>query len=265
MARRKLKKEEMRTDPFRQFLARTFAMTENSMEHHWQAYVAGFIIIVAAVAGIYYYIGYLQDKSAASSLLLSEVIETAEAPVLPAGDPQRADYLKNGMTVFTSAEERSAELRKKIDELNAKGASDDQEKAALYMKAANLAWSGSHAEALRILDELEKDSSFKPVVIGLKARIAESQKDAAKAEALFTQLSKLKSDDLPEPMGLTMLGQFYERQGKKPEAVQAYEEAIKRINSARKTDSAAKPGQPPAQKNDQMESRLKERVKELKA
>ncbi|HQO20014.1 MAG TPA: tetratricopeptide repeat protein [Acidobacteriota bacterium] len=265
MARRKLKKEEMRTDPFRQFLARTFAMTENSLEHHWQAYAAGFIAVVAAVAGIYYYIGYLHDKNDASSALLSEVIETSEAPVLKPGDPQREDYLKSGMKVFTNPEERSSELKKKIDELQAKGASDDQEKAARYLKAADLAMSGSQAEALKILDELEKDSSIRTVAIGLKARIAESQKDAAKAESLYTQLSKMNSDDLPEPMGLNLLGQFYERQGRKAEAVQAYEEALKKIETARKSNAENGPGKPPAPKNDQMESRLKDRVRELKA
>jgi len=265
MAGRKLKKEEMRRDPFREFLARTFAMTENSLEHHWQAYAGGFIVVIAAVAGIYYYIDHSAQKKDASSALMSEIVDTAEAPVLPAGAPERAEYLKNGMKVFTTSDERSAELRKKIDELNAKGASGYQEKGSLYLKASDLARAGSYSEAVKILDGLEKDSKFAPLALGLKARISELQNDPSKAESIYTQLSKIKGETFPEPMGLTMLGEFYERRGKKAEAVAAYEEALKVIAGKREKITDKKEQPQSMQQKDAMETKLRDRVKELKA
>lgn len=266
MAGRKLKKVEMRRDPFREFLARTFTTTENSLEHHWQVYLAGFLIIVGAVAGIYYYIDHLQQKKDTSSALLSEIMDTADAPVLPAGDPQRADYLKNGMKVFGTTEERSSELKKKIDELGAKGSSDFQEKAASYLRASDLARTGSYPESLKLLEALERDNSFAALSLSLQARIHEAMGDQAKAESIFTRLSTLKNATLPAPMGLTLLAEFYERQGKKSEALKAYEDALKVISEAKaltpdKKDQASAQ----TQQRDSMETRLKDKVKELKA
>jgi tetratricopeptide (TPR) repeat protein len=265
MAKRKLKKEEMRTDPFRKFLGKVFSTTELSLEHHWQAYIAALIVVIAAVSGIYYYIDYANQKKETASVLLSEVMDISQAPVLQAGDPQRADYLKAGLKVYTSQDERSADLKKKIDELDAKGASRYQEKTALYLKASDFARSGSYPDALKILDELEKDSVFKSSALELKARIYEAQNDSAKAESIYTQLSTLNSGNFPEPMGLSILAQFYERQGKKDEARKTCEEALKIIASKKEKPAVSKePGPQPQPQKDSMESRLKDKVKELK-
>ena len=102
--------------------------------------------------------------------------------------------------------------------------------------------------------------------LSLQARIHEAIGDTAKAETIFTRLSTLKSATLPSPMGLTLLAEFYERQGKKSEALKAYEDALKVISDA-KVQPADKKDQAAAQsqQRDSMETRLKERVKELKA
>jgi len=270
MAGRKLKKEEMRTDPFREFLARTFTMTEHSLERHWQIYIMGFVVVVAAIAGIYYYVDYLKDKRDAASALLSEIIDTADATIIPSNDPKRADYLKNGMTVFSTADERSSELKKKTENLKSSGGSAFQQKAASYLRASDLAKAGSYDEALKILETLEKDSHFTALALSLQARICEARKDTAKAESFYTRLSALKTDSLPEPMGLFSLADFYERLGKKSEALKTYESALKVIEEQKAKPAEKMKKNPPAaqqqqqQQGDSLETRMRERIRELK-
>lgn len=269
MVKRKLKKEEIRKDPFREFLAKTFSEIETSLEVYWKYYLLGFGVIVLSVAGIYFYMENLQVKNEKNDLLVNEILEIADAPVMAKDNPERENYVKSGMKTYLSDDEKSSELYKKINELIANGPKKSQKNTAMMAKASDLARRGSYEESLKILDEIAKDERFKVSALQLKARIYEMQNDFAKAENFYKEISNLNAPDLPKPLGIEMLGEFYQRNNKKEEALKAYNEALK-ILQEEKAKIRENSKMPPATfvlgngaDQDVLETKLKEKIGEL--
>lgn len=269
MVKRKLKKEEIRKDPFREFLAKTFSEIETSLEEYWKYYFAGFVVIVFLVAGIYFYMENKQIKNEKNNLLVNEILEISDSPVMAKDNPDRQKYLNNGLKTYLSEEEKSDELNKKINELMAGGANKSQKNIALMTKASDFARKGNYDESLKILEEISKDSRLKVSALILKAKIYEMQNDFTKAENIFKEISTIESEDLPKPLGIKMLGEFYERNGKKDEALKAYNDALKFLQDEKakiKGNDRVLPvtfvlGNEGNQ--DQLEAKLKEKIGEL--
>lgn len=269
MVRRKLKKEEIRKDPFREFLAKTFSELETSLEVYWKYYLLGFGLIVLSVAGVYFYMENLQLKNEKNNLLVYEILEIADAPVMTKDNPERENYVKNGIKIYLTDEEKSSELNKKINELIANGPKKSQKNAALMAKASDLARKGSYEESLKILEEIAKDDRFKVSALQLKAKIYEIQNDFTKAENIYKEISNLNTADLPKPLGIKMLGEFYQRNNKKDDALKAYKNALK-ILQDEKAKIRESNKKPPATlflgneaNQDLLESKLKEKIGEL--
>ncbi len=269
MIKRKLKKEEIRKDPFREFLGKAFSEIETSLEENWKAYLIGFAIVVLSVAAIYFYMEERQLKYEKNLLLVSEILEISDAPIMAKDNPDRQKYLNSGMKVYLSEEEKSEELNKKINEFMAGGPNKNQKSIVLMVKAADLAKKKSYDESLKILEEISKNSPFKVSALLLKAKIYEIQSDYSKEENVYKEISTLEAKDLPKPFGMEMLGEFYQKNGKKDEALKAYNEALKFLED-KKAKLKRNDNKPPETfilgndgNQDQLETRLKEKVREL--
>jgi tetratricopeptide (TPR) repeat protein len=266
MVKRKLKKEEIRKDPFREFLAKAFSEIETSLEVYWKYYLLGFGLVVLTVAGIYFYMEDRQLKNEKNELFVNEILEIADAPVMAKDNPERENYVKNGVKTYLTDDEKSSELNKKINELIANGPTKSQKNTVMMAKASDLARKGSYEESLKILDEIAKDDRFKVSALLLKAKIYEMQNDFAKAENVYKEISSVNTLDLPKPLGIEMLGEFYQRNNKKEEALKAYNDALK-ILQDEKAKIRENNKKPPATfvlgneaNQDMLESKLKEKI-----
>ncbi len=79
-----------------------------SVEHRNTLAIAGIavVVIVAAVAGGWYYLSAQDEKA---SFDMSQAVRTLEAPIRPAGTPEQPD-----LTTYTSAKERAEVARKQF-------------------------------------------------------------------------------------------------------------------------------------------------------
>ncbi len=241
MQRRKLKKQEIRKDPFREFLAKTFTEIETSFETNWKSYLFGFIALIVAVALIYFYIQGVQLKKEKTSYLITQILETAQAPVLDKNDPIRDNYKKSQMKYFTSSDDKTTELKKQIKEFEDLSPSKDQKCAVMLAKASSDAKSGNYSEALKTLEEISRNSKYRPSALQMMANIYEIQKDNEKAENIYKELAKLNSPDLPKPIGLKLLADFYERQNKMDDAIKTYKDILTFMEQNKNKESKEPP------------------------
>lgn len=269
MVKRKLKKEEIRKDPFREFLAKTFSEIESSLEEYWKYYLIGFGLLVLIVAGVYFYMDNHQRKMEQNDLLVNEILEIADAPVMAKDNPDRERYVKSGMKTYLTDEERFSELNRKINELFANGPSKSQKNGSMMAKASLLAKRGNYDESLKIADEIFKDSRFKVSALMLKGRIYEIQNDFSKAEVVYKEISELNTNDLPKPLGLKFLGEFYQRNNKKDEALKAYNNVLKILQDEKANTKETMKIPPPTvmieggNEQDFLETKVREKIKEL--
>lgn len=225
MARIKMKKQEIRKDPIREFLAKAFAEIEGSIERYFKYYVIGFLIIALLLFGVFKYFVYLNEKREKNSLLISKILEISQAPVVVSDDKEAENYKKSGITFFSKEEEKIKELIKKIDELLSSNPLRNQKDLALFIKSSALVSQKQYDEALKILSEIKGNEMLKSDILLLKARIYELKGDDSNTLKTLEDLKNVKG--IPQQLVLKLIGEFYERNNNKKMAIEYYEKALK--------------------------------------
>ena len=223
MTSKRLTKQEMREDQFRDLLSEFYFGVIRSIEEHWVNYVVGLVVLLGAIAGGFYLANRVQEQRAHASFLLSKVMEAYSAPVSEAPNPNPAQLS------FKSESAKTQEVATRLAALEkAKGAGDSGKLAAFY-QALSLADSGKVAEAEKALTPLVSDKSLAPVALQLRARMREAQGQWDQAESDWKALTTLKSGSWEDAEGWWLLGSFYERRNQKDKAVNAYEMVAKAL------------------------------------
>jgi tetratricopeptide (TPR) repeat protein len=246
MASRKLTKQQMREDQFRDALTEIYVGTLTHLERFWKAYLAGLLVVAAAGAGGWYLWNRHRESLQERQYLLSRVMEALNAPV-----GEKADAGASPNLTFPSEAARQKEVESRFQAFS-KEASGAARKTALLLEASSLLQKGKADEAVSRLSPLVSDGTYGPLALSLRAAAHEGAGRYDRAEADYKTLASLKSPLLPAGEGAWLLGQFYERRGQKEKALSAYEQAEKALPEA---EEGKEPG---------LLQRVKKRVEALK-
>lgn len=227
---KKLTKEEMRHDAFRDALTTAYRSVEHSFEHHWKLYLGGLaLFIVLFAAGQYAWHRVRQGRDEAS-FRVSRVVEAYGAPVLKADDKSRDVYRRQGTLFFDTDAARAEEVQKRLAEARKAGGPEADRKVLTLYAAMASAREGRADEALSQVAPLVSDGVLAPVAVMFQARVLEAKRDAAGAEAAWKKLSTMTGPGFPEGSGLELLAEYYERSGQPARAREtwaAIESALK--------------------------------------
>lgn len=249
---KKLTKQDMRQDAFRDFLSLAYKDVEQSLEHHWKIYLAGLVVFLAALVGGMQAFHYVEARKDSASMRLAKVMEAFNAPVLSADDPSRKELSARQSLFFDSSQARDAEVTKRIEEALKGGGPVVTRNLTLLYKAEEASRAQRYDEAISISDPLCADPPADVLAVMLQARVFEAQKKADKAEAAWKKLSTMKSAVLPDGAAEELLGEYYERAGEAAKAEETYKAAQAVL--------LAKGGE-----KDPLLARVKERLEQMKA
>ena len=245
MASRKLTKQQMREDQFRDALTEIYVGTLRNLERFWKAYLVGVVVAAAAAAGGWVLWSQHREKVQERQYLLGQVMEAFEAPV-----GEKANPGEKRLT-FSSEQARRREVETRLGTLS-RQASGATRKAAVLLEASSLLEKGRNDEAVSRLTPLVSDGIYGPLALSLRAAAHEGAGRYDRAEADYKALLSLKSPVLPPGEGAWLLGQYYERRGRQDKALQAYEQVEKAFPSV---EEGKEPG---------LLQRAKKRVEALK-
>lgn len=223
MASRKLTKQQMREDQFRDALTEVYVGTLTHLERHWRAYLVGLFVAAAAGAGGWYLWDRHREKVQERQYLLGQVMEALTAPVGEKADPGASRSLS-----FSSEQARQKEVESRFQAFS-KNASGAARKTAALLEAAALLQKGKADEAVSRLTPLVSDGTYGPLALSMRAAAHEGAGRYDRAEADYKALASLHSPLLPPGEGAWLLGQFYERRGQKDKALSAYQQAEKAL------------------------------------
>jgi len=215
---KKLTKEEMRHDAFRDALTTAYRSVEHSLEHHWKLYLGGLVLfLLLFVIGQYAWYQVRESRDAAS-FRVSQVAEAYSAPVLKADDKARETYRRQGTLYFDSEAARTEELQKRLTEAQKAGGPEADRRIVALYSAMAAARAGKPDDALALVAPLAGDKALGPVAVMFEARVREAKRDAAGAEAAWKKLSTMTGPGFPEGAGLDLLADYYERSGQPAKA-----------------------------------------------
>lgn len=219
---KKLTKDEMRHDAFRDALSTAYHSVEHRFEQHWKLYLAGVVaLLVLIVAGQLGW-SHLQGRKERASFLAARVAEAYDAPVLKATDPVREGYKRQGALFFDTEAARTAEVEKRLAEAEAGPSDAGARRVTALYRAMTAARAGKVDEALTLAAPLASDPAMGPTAVMFEARLRESKRDAAGAEAAWKRLSTMTGPGFPEGSGAALLADYYERTGDTAKAREAY-------------------------------------------
>lgn len=221
MASRKLTKQQMREDQFRDALTEIYVGTLTHLERFWKAYLAGLLVASAAGAGGWYLWNRHLQGVEERQYLLGRVMEALTAPI-----QEKADAGSFRSLTFPNEQARRKEVESRFQAFSKKAAGPAR-KTAVLLEASSLLQMGKADEAASRLSPLISDGTYGPLALSLRAAAHEGAGRFDQAEADYKTLSTLKSPLLPPGEGAWLLGQFYERRGRKEKALAAYEQAEK--------------------------------------
>ncbi len=218
MAAKKLTKQEMRDDQFRDVLSELYFGALNTISENWRAFAVGFAAVLLLLAGAFYLWQAHLAKEARASYLLGQVMDAYNAPVEATPAQGRSSQLS-----FPSEAQRAQAVDTRLAAYQqAVGASSP---LALYYKALSQAQGGNASGAAATLDPVTKDAKLGSVALSLQARLYESQGQWDKAEADWKALTAISTPTWTKAEGFLALGAYYERRSMKDKAMQAYEQA----------------------------------------
>ena len=225
MASKKLTKQEMRHDEFRDLLSEVYFGSVRHLENNWRAYVVA-LVVVLVVGSVAYFVWYRSEsKNAEASYLLSQVIEAYNASV---EEPAKDEKKSSLQLTFKTDKEKDETINKRLGALQAKADGKSKDLYDFY-KALSLARAGQLAEAVSKITPLTKGGELQAQALTLRARLYESQSQWDKAEADWKALSALEGPTWPKGEGWYQLGQFYERRLQMDKAADCYEKASKSV------------------------------------
>jgi tetratricopeptide (TPR) repeat protein len=232
MSSKRLSKQEMREDQFRDFLSEFYFGAIRSVEEHWQRYLVGLVVVLAAIAGGFFLANRMKEQRDHGSYLLGRVMEAYDAPVSDTPNPN------SSRLSFTSESAKTQEVATRLAAMEkAKGAGDSGRLAAVY-QALSLAQAGKYAEAEKALGPVAADKNLAPVALLMRAKLREAQGQWDQAEQDYKSLCAAKSPSWLDAEGWWLLGGFYERRNQNEKALAAYEMVSKSLGPEAGEDNA---------------------------
>jgi tetratricopeptide (TPR) repeat protein len=219
MTSKRISKQEMREDQFRDLLSEVFIGSISAIERHWKAWLVGLVAALVMGAGGFYLWSQHLNKQAKSSLLLSQVMEAYNAPVEEAKEQPSG---RSSQLSFTSEALKMKEVGARLDRLEKVAGNSDAGDIAKLYAALGQANNGKVQDAIATVTSVVGDDEIAPLALNLRARLYESAGQWDKAEADWKSLAALTAAGWPKGEGLWQLGKFYERRSQKDKAIEAY-------------------------------------------
>jgi tetratricopeptide (TPR) repeat protein len=220
MTGKKLTKQEMRDDEFRDVLSEIYFGIVNHITENWRAFAIGFAALFLLLAGALYLWQARVAKADHSSHLLGQLMDDYGAP-LETGDTAKQNRAQH--TFPTEAQRAQAVETDLAAYQKAVGASTPM---AVYYKALSQVQGGKLSDAVATLEPITK-GQLAPVSLTLRARLFEAQGLWDKAEADWKSLTALSTPTWTPADGYLALGEYYERRSQKDKAIEAYQQAEK--------------------------------------
>ncbi len=214
MASKKLSKQQMRDDEFRDVLAEVYFGAVNFITEKWRTFATGFVVVLLLLAGAFYLWQNQQAKAAHNSYLLGELMSAYNAPVTAASSGASSQL------TFVTESGRTQAVESRLSAYAQSAGADAP--MAVYYKALLQARTGNLAGAATTVGPLVKDARLAPVALALRARLYEGQAQWDKAEADYKALTGLSTAAWTPADGWLALGEFYQRRGQKDKASDAF-------------------------------------------
>jgi tetratricopeptide (TPR) repeat protein len=219
MTSKRISKQQMREDQFRDILSEIYFGAIAAIESHWKAWLIGLAVVVVAGAGGFYLWSQHLDRQAKASLLLSQVMEAYNAPV----EEAKADNSnKPNQLSFTSEALKNKEVDARLAKLEKVAGNSYAGDIAKLYAALGQANAGKVQDAIATVTPVVGDEGIAPLALNLRARLYETAGQWDKAEADWKSLAALNSPGWPKGEGLWQLAEFYERRSQKDKAIEAY-------------------------------------------
>jgi len=232
MASKKLSKQQMREDEFRDVLGEVYFGTLNYVTEKWRTFAVGFVVVLLLLAGAFYLWQNQQAKAAHDSYLLGQVMEAYGAPV------DAASKGGSSRLTFTSEGQRTQAVETRLSAYAQSAGADAP--LVVYYKALQQARTGNLSGATATVAPLAKDAKFAPVALSLRARLYEGQAQWDKAEADYKALTVSSTAAWTPADGWMALGEFYQRRGQKDKASDAFSQVEKAAGKDADEDPLAK-------------------------
>lgn len=235
MSSKKLTKQQMREDEFRDVLAEVYIGALGYITEKWRAFAVGFVVIILMLAGAFYLWQNQQAKVAHNSYLLGQVMDAYSAPVeeAPKGASSQLSFATEALRAQAVESRLSAYS-------NAAGAGSPM---AVYYRTLIQARAGKLTEAAATIGALTKNAEYAPVAFSLRARLYEGLEQWDKAEADYKSLTGLTTPTWTPADGWLALGDFYERRSQKDKAADAYGQVEKAAGKDASDDPLVKRAQ----------------------
>jgi tetratricopeptide (TPR) repeat protein len=232
MSSKRITKQEMREDEFRDVLAEVYFGVLGYISQKRRVLAIGFVVVLLMLAGAFYLWQNNQAKAAHSSFLLGQLMDAYNAPIeaTPKDGPgqlsypseaQRAQAVETRLTAYSQAAGTGSPM-------------------AVYYRALMQARAGKLSDAVTTVTALTGKAEFAPVALSLRASLHEGQSQWDKAEADYKTLAGLTTPTWTPADGLMALGEFYERRGQKDKAADAFGQVEKAVGKESSDDALVK-------------------------
>lgn len=217
-------RHQLKTDKFTRTTIGVAEATAHWSAEHKSKIIAGAaitVVVLAAVAGTWYYLGRQDDKA---NLELSQAVRTLSTQVRPAGTPQTPDS-----PTFASAQGRAEAAKKQLQAVVDKYPHTHTADVARYLLGTTAVELGDNATAERELKEVassyNKDlSALAKLALGSLYASTNRTKEALD---LYKQLIDKPTDTVSKVMAQLQLAALYESSQQPQEAKRIYEQIVK--------------------------------------
>jgi tetratricopeptide (TPR) repeat protein len=217
-------RHQLKTDRFTRTTIGVAEATAHWSAEHKSKIIAGTaiaVVVLAAVAGAWYYLGRQDDKA---NLELSQAVRTLGTQIRPAGTPETPNF-----PTFASAQGRAEAARKQLQAVVDKYPHTHTADVARYLLGTTAVELGDNATAERELKEVassyNKDlSALAKLALASFYGNTNRTKDALD---LYKQLIDKPTSTVSKVTAQLQLAALYESAQQPPEAKRIYEQIVK--------------------------------------
>jgi TolA-binding protein len=210
--------------------ARTVAHARDIIESRRRDIAMGLLAAVVVIAAMAGYAWWRQSRNAQANTLLASALAVHAAPVVPVAAPAPGSPVPVPQpgTYQTQQAKLEAALPKFLEAAD-RYPNTEAGITARYHTAGILALQGRHAEAEQryqeVIDKAGKRIYGRTARLGL-ANVQVAQKKFDSAIAIYTDLTRDTSSQIPVDSVLIQLGRAYARAGRKDEAVRTFNRVV---------------------------------------
>jgi tetratricopeptide (TPR) repeat protein len=217
-------RHQLKTDKFTRTTIGVAEATAHWSAEHKSKIIAGTaiaVVVLAAVAGAWYYLGRQDDKA---NLELSQAVRTLGTQIRPAGTPETPNF-----PTFASAQGRAEAAKKQLQAVVDKYPHTHTADVARYLLGTTAVELGDNATAERALKEVassyNKDlSALAKLALASFYGNTNRTKDALD---LYKQLIDKPTSTVSKVTAQLQLAALYESAQQPPEAKRIYEQIVK--------------------------------------